>query len=392
MAQVSSSVAKTIRAIPKTREAHFSYKPQCETCIANTLCMGCTHPACSWCYESRCDAKRDLAHGPDCYCEVRCKSRIGLQFWLNQSRGLYPNGIRVKNMQPIALPSILPIVNSFTQEARSLLAPWTYVIPINTFIRQDNSVPDYVYRLRELFPEGSQLILSFCVQDQYIERIWEGRTSGGRAGSPGWGRRQFWRSSWFDQFDAVMGVNYSVYWPDPQMEIMYAIRRTMITTQEMDEAGLNVLPLVIWYTDKEAWPQLDCYVKQGADTVVVNFQYVSGAQIASYKHDLPILEAIARAYPHLRVICYGIQAPYVIDEARRILGPERLVIAAAGPLFTAIKSPVGVNQKRQIFQEGVSRIARIIREGADPTRDFIRPIFRRASAPTADGGAEGDLG
>lgn len=376
--KVSSSVARTINAIPKGMSAEFSYKPQCETCVANTYCMGCSFPACTYCYESRCDHKRsqnDPQFTNDCKCIVRCKSRINLGWWLTQSEGLLPGPIHLENYKSLALPKVMPIIKTFWSEATgdspmALYPKWTYVIPINSFLRRDLTVPERIYRLRDFFPEGSQLILSFCVQDRFIEDIWRGAPSSKR--SRGMTRGAFWKKEWFKQFDAAIGVNYSVYWADPQMEMHYAIRRTMMTTQEMDDNGINVIPLVIWYTDKEAWPQLDCYVKNGVDTVVINFQYVSGAQVASYEHDMRILHAIAKSYPHLRVICYGISAPYAINAARRILGPDRLCIITGHPYIDAIRAPVPELQKKEIFMGHLSKLTRIVKEGADPNRDFMR--------------------
>ncbi len=370
----SGPLAQTLRRVPKSMQAQFSYKPQCESCVANTYCMGCSFPACTWCYQSRCDHKRalkDPRYAADCKCQIRCKSRINLDYWLTQTQGLYPGPVYLQNQKDIALPKVLPIVKSFTGVAfKDFFPKWTYVIPINAFLRKDLTVPDAVYRLRTFFPEGSQLILSFCVQDRFIERIWSGApaTKKGR----GMNRHAFWSKEWLKQFDAIISVNYSVYWSDPQMEIHYAIRRTMMTTQEIDDNGLNVIPLVIWYTDKEAWPQLDCYVKNGVNTIAINFQYVAGAQMASYEHDMRILHAIAKSYPHLRIICYGISAPYAIHAARRILGPDRLVIVTAHPYMDAIRAPVPATARRSIFTEHLGRLTRIVAEGADPSRDFMR--------------------
>lgn len=374
----SSSVAKTLRAIPKTRQAQFSYKPQCETCVANTFCMGCSFPGCTYCYESRCDTKRDRSHaatsGPTCYCEVRCKSNTALDNLLNSTKGLYPGPVHLRNAHPMELPRVIPIVKSWISRVTPMYSPRTYMIPINAFLSTKNTVPESVYNLKQFFPEGSQLILSFCVEDKWLENIWTGTSRM----TPANARRLFWRQPWFDQFDAVLGVNFSVYWADPQMEINYAIKRTMVTTQEMDDAGINVIPLVIWWTDKEAWPQLDCYVKNGIDTIAINFQYVAGAQVASYKHDMQILEAIAKAYPNLRVICYGLSAPYVIDEARLILGTDRLTIVTGFPYIDAVRNPVADPlAKKEIFTAHLRRLERLVREGADPSRDFMRDIFKR---------------
>lgn len=377
MSPASKAVAKTLRGIPKLREANFSYKPQCETCVANTFCMGCSFPACTFCYESRCDTKRDQSENPDCNCEIRCHANTRIQSWLTETQGLYSAGVHLRNYEPLAMPRLLPIVKEWSGPSKVILQgpPRTYVIPVNRLITSKNQPTLAALRLRESFPEGSRLILSFCVQDEWIERIWSGVD---RQNNSVIKRTDFWKQPWLKQFDAVLSVNYSVYWNDPQMEIMYAIRRTVVTTGEIDAAGHNVIPLVIWYTAKEAMPQMEMWARQGVDLVAVNMQYVMGAQVASYRHDLLVLRKLALAYPQMRFLLYGVSAPYVIDLARRLIGPDRICIATGFPFLDSLRAPVPYDQKAAIFADHIRNLDQVVRNGADPARHSMRRVFSEA--------------
>jgi hypothetical protein len=264
----------------------------------------------------------------------------------------------------LALPRVIPIVNPSVPLSREL-PPWTYTIPIHHFIRKDGSAPSYIHHLKQHFAPGSQLILNFCSPDMFIEPIW--------SYSAGW-----WRSEWLYQFDAIIAINFSVYWDDPMMEVLSAIKRTMIVTKEIYEAGHKVIPLVIWYTEKETREQMDVLAANNIHTICCNFQYVAGAKIASWKHDLQVLETIALQYPNIRIICYGMSAAWVIHRAREILG-DRLIIANGNIFFQAVKT--STSDRIGIFTKEMKNCLRLVNEGADQGRDWLRPLANNRLKP-----------
>ena len=343
-------------AIPESPHERFSYKPWCAGCSAENICTGCIYPRCRWCLA--CEGRGKEVFGT-CRCFIHCKSLTTIDLWLQGVGGLDIAPMRI-HQPPIALPKVIPIVDPATPLVREL-PPWTYAIPVSKFIRKDGSAPPYVYKLKELFAPGSQLILSFFCQDKFLEPVWTNYTS------------NWWQSEWMYQFDAVFAVNFSVYWDDPMMEILSAIKRTMIVTKEIADAGHKVIPIVIWYTEKETREQLDVLAANDVHTIVTCWQYVAGAQVASYKHDFAILEKIAVQYPNLRIICYGMSAAWVIHRAREILG-NRLIIANGHIFFETVNAATAASQRMNIFWREMKHFHRLVNEGADPSRDWLRPL------------------
>lgn len=317
--------------------------PQCATCSVRTICSGCRHEdGCEWCF---CD-------GLGCSgCGTKCRSHQDRDAWQADTGTLEMN-LRIEEQPPVALPSFMPSVKIRSRMKESLPV-WTYTVPVNDLITVDGRPRDIAYEIRDYFPEGSQLVLNFFAEDHYIEPIW---TRGA----------EFWRgpgSEWLDNFDAIIGINFSLYHDDPSFEIMNCMKRMQMSNQEIHDSGHTVIPLVAFIEEKQLAEQVENYAASGLHTVAFQLQVVEGEK-ATYQRDSALFMDYVARHTDWRVIAYGIARPDVIDSLYKSFGPERLVVSNAGPYFDAMRGGGSAFGRRETLIGGIRKYTQLVRWGA----------------------------
>lgn len=313
-------------------------KPQCVTCSVRTICEGCRHEdGCDWCF---CD-------GNGCStCGTKCRSHEEREAW-QADVGSFDLWVDLRGQRSVSLPRYIPAVKP-REKMRGSLPAWTYTIAVSDLIRADGSPREVAYRVREFFPVGTQLVLNFFCEDHYLERIW-------RVGP------EFFEGEWLNQFDALIGVNYSLYADDSSFEIMHSLRRSYMSSQEIYDAGHTLIPLLSYVTEKQLAEQLEVLGASELNTVCVNMQVVEGEKAAYQRRNVEMMAHIAEM-TDWRVLAYGIARADVIAELSAIFG-ERLVIANSDPYFRAMRRHKG--QRKHVFSEGIRRYLQL----SDPEQD-----------------------
>lgn len=288
-------------------------KPQCVTCSVRTICDGCRHEdGCTWC---DCDG---LGCGT---CGTKCRSHEDRELW-QADVGSLDLWVDLEGQPNLALPRFIPAVKA-REKMRGHFARWTYTIAINDLIRTDGTPREVAHRVRSFFPEGSQLILNFFCEDRYLEPIWTMGAS-------------FWEGEWLKQFDAIMGVNYSLYTDDSSFEIMHSQKRTVWSAQEIHDAGHTVIPLLAYVSMAQLHEQFEAYGASNVNTVVVNMQVLDQAVKARMQEENVECMRYLAENTDWRVIAHGIARTETIRELAGIFG-ERLVVANADPFFHAMR-------------------------------------------------------
>lgn len=303
-------------------------KPQCVTCSVRTICEGCRHDdGCTWC---NCDG---LGCGT---CGTKCRSHASRELW-QADVGSFDLWVDLRGQPEISLPRYVPSVK-VREKMRGSLVPWTYTITVSDLIRTDGSPREVAYRVRNFFPEGSQLVLNFFCEDHYLEPIW---TMG----------PEFFAQEWLDQFDAIIATNYSLYEDDSSFEIMHSLKRSYMSAQEIRDAGRTVIPLLSYVTMKQAVEQIEALAASEVHTVAINMQVVEGEKATFQRENVEIMRYIA-SRTNWRVIAHGISRKDIISELCPIFG-DRLVVSNADPYFQAMRRHKG--QRSKTLRDGMRR-------------------------------------
>lgn len=293
------------------------------------VCSGCS-AACSYCGCARARAVPAAgdARGGCARCPVRCGSRTDIAAWMSDIGGtLTLDGIRVPGALPAGLPAFIPQVAS---------------IPAIRRLDEHLRWPAYAAGLRRVFSwrthrvypklegrtardvlglaDGQLAVLAMYGDDPLVEGWWTWRRVRGLAAEIA-----------AQQWDLVLGPNYSVYGDQPRAEHLINMRRSVLAAAELAAEGVTAVPNLYWYRLEDlrrwaSWITGDA----GLAAVAVNVQTMRTRRDWDtwlYPGLCWLAENLPAALP---VILTGLSRPDRIAAAASLLG-SRLVIVSQCP-------------------------------------------------------------
>lgn len=245
---------------------------QCEQFIRG-LCYGC-YNECSDdirdCTTKNCDdkttattvnAKGELINVEGA-CGVRCCKRYNLQNWIdNVSRGNGSLSIQDIQWEPFALPNVRPFLPSINGSIFYADIPYAAVSLTKVYSERTDTITER--NIREIYqirPETGLFLTAYCL-DPLLESFWNGFRDKGH----------FHKLKALG-FDYAFGFNYSVYHCQPRMEHLINIRRNFDIIQDMQEAGINVVPDLCWHNSADLEQFVQWINKKMVRYVSVSFQ------------------------------------------------------------------------------------------------------------------------
>lgn len=326
-------------------------QPRCESCFAKSICgPGNSFPSCSWC-----NLQPEFAAG----CVI-CRSNPDLEMHLANvgSFDLTPLRVAQRPAKDWELPRYIPkIVPSAGFPLGVDIPKWTYAMSYHTLTQRKDVICDreWVQDLRKMFPEGSQLILDFFSPDTIVDPIWNMYS---QQGIP------FWDQKVFENFDAIIAVNNSVYIDDPMMMRHVSLKRTMMSAQEIYDAGHNVIPMMCWGSELELQRQIESIAGQmeRVNTVALQLHMISLDRVAALKWNIELIYKHLRHTPW-RILINGLTSAWAIRELRRVFSadggdPNRLVFMNANSWMNTVKLNVANEYKTEYFKRSVERYTR----------------------------------
>ena len=224
---------------------------QCQQFIAG-LCHGC-YNECSDdirnCNTKDCDVnttakalneKGELidTHGA---CLVRCCKRFNIEEWIGSVSG-GRDTLSIQNVQwePFALPNLRSFIPSINGPIRFLDIPYVAVSLTKAYSdRTDTVTKRNIREAYQIRPTTGLFLTSYC-QDPLIEKFWHSYKDKGH----------FKRLKEVG-FDYALGFNYSVYHCQPRMEHLINIRRNFAIIDDLQAAGIKVIPDLCWHNSAD---------------------------------------------------------------------------------------------------------------------------------------------
>lgn len=294
------------------------------------VCSGCS-AACSYCGCARAravPAAAGDARGGCARCPVRCGSRTDIAAWMSDIGGtLAFDGIRVPGVLPAGLPAFIPQVASIPAIPR--LDEHLRWPAYATGLRRVFS-----WRTHQIYPKlrgrtardvlglaaGQLAVLAMYGDDPLVEGWWTWRRA-----------RCLAAEIAAQQWDLVLGPNYSVYGDQPRAEQLINMRRSVLAAAELAAEGVTAVPNLYWYRLEDlrrwaSWMAGDA----GLAAVAVNVQTMRTRRDWDtwlYPGLCWLAENLPAALP---VILTGLSRPDRIAAAGSLLG-SRLVIVSQCP-------------------------------------------------------------
>jgi hypothetical protein len=126
------------------------------------------------------------------------------------------------------------------------LRPATYALDYAGLgVGPDSRMRDWVVNLKERFPEGSQLLLTFFGHTALKLGLW---TDG-----------EFWQQPFLDNFDAIVTPVFYGYSDDPIAQSLVGDRMQQIFASEGAAAGRNIIPSIAWTDERSLRNQVELW-------------------------------------------------------------------------------------------------------------------------------------
>jgi len=290
-------------------------------------------------------------------CPAKTCAHPELEGWLGDVGSFDPHS-RLQQAPASQWPisAIIPRMTIWGAKLPFALEPATYMLDYLSLNSDPHAPPSrqWVSQLRECFPEGSRLILSFF----------------GPSG-PGPGSRvpltlglwtlqsAFWSAPFLKQFDALVSPGFSPYSDDTFPQMLFGERMDQIFGQEATDSGQTFIPSIAWCTVDSLRRQIELWVSQypKVNTVLLDC-YGSGVDRVGWAwHWLYALEKYCAPHTHIRWLFTGMTSGWIIRELNRIF-PQRnySLITTASLQIAATRGTTDKERMAQRFRRSVARL------------------------------------
>jgi hypothetical protein len=259
--------------------------------------------------------------------------------------------------------AICPRIVVWGQELAFPLEPATYVIDYPYLHSNPQTLParEWVLRLRDRFPDGSRLLLSFF---------------GNRALTLGlWTLTDFWYHPFLDQFDGVILPDFSAFSDDPVPQYLLGERMQQIFAQEGSEAGRAVVPSIAWSSETSLRRQVELWTSRAPRVNTIQLDcYGSNVDRTGWIWRwLFALEKYCAGKPYIRWLISGITAGWAIRELNRIFPEKNYCLIPSVSMF--VSSTKGTTDKEFMGLQFSRRMRQLeaFRRGEEVADPLPRP-------------------
>jgi Domain of unknown function (DUF4417) len=286
-------------------------------------------------------------------CPAKTCAHPELEGWLGDV-GSFDARVRI-NQPPASqwpMSKIIPRMALWGESLPFEIEPGTYMIDYLSLNSDPTSTPtrDWVPRLRERFPEGSRLILSFFGPE------------GARGRRPLiiglWTLRDFWYAPFLDQFDGVVLPDFSAYSDDPLPQMLFGERQAQIFAQEGSDAGRTIIPAIAWCTEASLRRQVELYTSQPNVNTILMDCYGSHIQKVGWAWRwLFAIEKYCAGKDHIRWMFTGLASGWVIRELNRIFpNGNYALVTTASPQIAATRGTTDKEIMAKRFRRAIGKL------------------------------------
>lgn len=301
-------------------------------------------------------------------CGAKTCAHPELEGWLGDVGSFDPRS-DINQPLPSELPisAIIPRMTVWGGTLSFEVEPATYMIDYLTLNSDPHAPPrrPWVTHLKDAFPEGSRLILSFF-----------GAGSGPNSRVPLtlglWNLQSaFWSAPFLTQFDALVSPGFSPYSDDPTPQMLLGERMDQIFGQECADAQHTFIPSVAWATEDSLRRQIELWTSQypKVNTILLDC-YGSGIERVGWAwHWLFAMEKYCAQHKHIRWLLTGMTSGWIIRELNRIFEARNYALVTTSSVqIAAMRGTTDHKLMSQRFRREVGRLEdlRAGRVVADP--------------------------
>jgi hypothetical protein len=268
-------------------------------------------------------------------CPTKTCAHPELENWLGDVGSFDPRArIKQPRFSEFPMSAITPRIVVWGSELAFPLLPGSFMLDYRYLHSNPHELPSrpWVLNIRDRFPEGSNLLLSFF---------------GGRALKLGlWTLQDFWYHPFLDNFQAVVLPDFSYYSDDPIPQYLIGERMMQIFASEGHDAGRTVIPTIAWPTDNslrrqfETWTSMYPYV----NTIHIDC-FGSGVNRTKWlQRWLFAFREHCAKYPHIRWMLSGITQGWVIRHLNEIFPNGNYVLCPSVSMFVGATTKAGTDR------------------------------------------------
>lgn len=290
--------------------------------------------------------RRQLLTRPECPAKTAVHPDIEL--WLGDVGSFDPRSQVVQPpLSEWPFSAVMPRIVVYGEKLAFPLDPMTYVIFYKDLHSNPRTLPSrpWVSRLKERFPEGTQLVLSFLAGRALINGLWA--------------QTEFWQAEFLRQFDAVVIPDFSAFSDDPVPQSLLGERMHQIFAQEGSEAGHNVIPAIAWMDEYSLRRQIELWVSAypKVNTILIDCDGTNVDPTGWKWRNLFAIEKYCAPHSHIRWLISGITPGWAIRELNDMF-PKRNyhIIPSVSVYVNAMQSSPDPGFRHHKFMQRIKQI------------------------------------
>jgi hypothetical protein len=249
-----------------------------------------------------------------------------LKGWLGDIRSFDPFCKVIQHpINEWPLPCIIPQVSVTGNPLPFPLKPGTYMIDYQ-YLTIPGKLPekDWVINLKDKFPEGSELILTFFGGERKL--FWSL-----------WTQMGFWRHPFLQNFKAIAIPDFDSYSDSPIPQSLLGERMQMVFANEGAANGHTIIPKVAWRNEDSFRRQIEMWTAQypKVHTIILNCYGNNINKRYWHWRWLMAAEKYCADKDHIRWIFAGMTPGWVVRELNEIFPKKNYCLLPSGLQFVA---------------------------------------------------------